>query len=69
MTQVVYNSFVNRLICMSPFEVVHGYKLRKPLDILLMSLYARIFKLAESFTHKIQNLHGKITKQIQASNA
>jgi hypothetical protein len=54
---------------MSPFEVVHGYKPRKPLDLLLMSLYARISKLAESFTHKIQDLHVKMNKQIQASNA
>jgi hypothetical protein len=69
MAQVAYDSFVNRSICMSPFEVVHGYKPRKPLDLLLMSLYARISKLAESFTHKIQDLHVKMTKQIQASNA
>jgi len=64
MAQVAYRS-----ICMSPFEVVYGYKPMKPLDLLLMSLYARISKLAESFTYRIQDLNVKITKHIQASDA
>jgi hypothetical protein len=54
---------------MSPFEIVHGYKPRKPLDLLPMSLHARVSKSAESFVRRIQDLHIKITKQIQASNA
>jgi len=32
-TQFAYNSSINRSIGMSPFEVVHGYKPRKPLDL------------------------------------
>ena len=52
---------------MSPFEVVHGYKPRKPLDLLPMSLHARVSESAESFAHRIQDLHIEITKQIQAS--
>uniref|UniRef100_A0A2N9HIL9 CCHC-type domain-containing protein n=1 Tax=Fagus sylvatica TaxID=28930 RepID=A0A2N9HIL9_FAGSY len=32
--QFAYNNSVNRTIGMSPFEVVHGYKARKPLDLL-----------------------------------
>ena len=35
--QFAYNNSVNRTIGMSPFEVVHGYKARKPLDLLPMS--------------------------------
>ena len=54
---------------MSPFEVVHGYKTRKPLDLLPMFLNARVSELAESFARRIQDLHIEITKQIQASNA
>jgi hypothetical protein len=54
---------------MSPFEVVHGYKRRKPLDLLPMSLHARVSELAESFARRIQDLHIEITKQIQVSNA
>jgi len=53
---------------MSPFEVVHGYKPMKPLDLLLMSLHARVSESAESFARRIQDLHIEITKQIQASN-
>uniref|UniRef100_A0A2N9EYR8 Reverse transcriptase domain-containing protein n=1 Tax=Fagus sylvatica TaxID=28930 RepID=A0A2N9EYR8_FAGSY len=35
--QFAYNNSINRTIGMSPFEVVHGYKARKPLDLLPMS--------------------------------
>ena len=31
--QLAYNSFVNRSIGASPFEVMHGYTPRKPLDL------------------------------------
>ena len=69
MTQFAFTSFVNMSNGMIPFEVVHGYKPRKPLNILLMSLHAKVFELAKFFTRKIQNLHIEITKQIQTSNA
>ena len=48
--QLAYNSFVNRSIDASPFEVVHGYTPRKPLDLLPMSPHVRISKSAEAFT-------------------
>jgi hypothetical protein len=67
--QFSYNSFVNRSISISPFEVVHGYKPKKPLDLSLMSPHARVSKSVESFARRVQDLHVKITKQIQASNA
>jgi hypothetical protein len=67
--QFAYNSSINRSIGTSSFEVVHGYKPRKPLDLLPMSLYARVSELVESFARRIQDLHIEITKQIQASNA
>jgi len=35
---------------MSPFEVVHGYKPRRPLDLLPMSLHARVFAFEIEFT-------------------
>jgi len=69
MTQFAYNNSINRSIGMSPFEVVHGYKPKKPLDLLPMSLHARVSESAKSFAHRIQDLHIEITKQIQASNA
>jgi len=39
--EFAYNSSVNRSIGMSPFEVVHGYKLRKPINLILMTQYPR----------------------------
>jgi len=67
--QFAYNSSINGSISMSPFEVVHGYKPRKLLDLLPMSLHARVSESAESFARRIQDLHIEITKQIQTSNA
>ena len=47
--QLAYNSFVNRSIGTSPFEVVHGYTPRKPLDLLPISPHVRISESAEAF--------------------
>ena len=47
--QLAYNSSINRSIGASPFEVVHGYTPRKPLDLLPMSPHVRISESAEAF--------------------
>ena len=67
--QLAYNSFVKRFIGASPFEVVHGYTPRKPLDLLPMSLHVRISKFAEAFAQHIHELHNEIRKKIQVSNS
>jgi len=54
---------------MGPFEVVHGYKPMKPLDLLHISLHARVSESIESFARRVKDLHVKITKHIQTSNA
>ena len=38
---------------MSPFEVVHGYKARKPLDLLPMSPSIQMSELADSFARHV----------------
>ena len=48
-TQLAYNSSVNRSIGASPFEVVHGYTPRKPLDLLPTSPHVRISESAKAF--------------------
>lgn len=58
---------MNKFICMSPFEVVNGYKLRNLVDLLLVSLNARVSKLVESFTHRVYDLHVEIVKQTNSS--
>jgi len=51
--QFAYNRSINRSIDMSPFEVVNGYKPRKPLNLLPMSIHVRVSELAESFARRI----------------
>ena len=67
--QLAYNSSVNRSIGASPFEIMHGYTPRKPLDLLPMSPHVRISKSVEAFARHIHYLHNKIHKKIQVSNS
>ena len=67
--QLAYNSSINRSIGANPFEVVHGYTPRKPLDLLPMSPQVRISESAEVFARHIHDLHNEIRKKIQASNS
>ena len=59
---------INRSIGMIPFKVIHGYKPRKPLDLLPMSIHVRVSESAKYFAQKIHDLRTEITKQIQMSN-
>ena len=68
-SQFACNTFVNRIIGMSPFEVVYSYKPRKPLELLSMSLHARVSESPEYFACRIKDLYVEITKHIQANNA
>ena len=61
--QLAYNSSVNKSIGDSPFEVVHGYTPRKPLDLLPMSPHVRISESAEAFVRHIHDLHNEIRKK------
>lgn len=67
--QLAYNSSVNRSISASPFEVMHGYTHRKPLDLLPMSPHVRISESVEAFARHIHDLHNEICKKIQVSNS
>jgi hypothetical protein len=67
--QIAYNSSVNWSLGMSPFEVVHGYKPRKPLDLIPMSPHASVSMSAEAFSQYLHDLHIEINKQLEASNA
>uniref|UniRef100_A0A2N9GB76 RNA-directed DNA polymerase n=1 Tax=Fagus sylvatica TaxID=28930 RepID=A0A2N9GB76_FAGSY len=66
--QFAYNNSVNRTIGMSPFEVVHGYKARKPLDLLPMSPQVRMSESAEAFARHVHDLHKDISNRIHSSN-
>ena len=60
---------VNRSIGASPFEFVHGYTPRKPLDLLPMSPHVRISESVETFARPIHDLHNEILNKIQVSTS
>ena len=66
--EFAYNNSVNRSIGMSPFEVVHGYKPRKPTDLIPLLQHARVSITAESFAQHIKELHENIRNHINKSN-
>jgi len=54
-------------IGMSPFEVLHGYKLRKPIDLILVTHHPRISESASAFISYVHDLHEEINKKIQVT--
>ena len=69
MIRCVSSRVINRSIGIIPFKVIHGYKPRKPLDLLPMSIHARVSESTKYFAQKIHDLRTEITKHIQVSNA
>jgi len=48
--EFTYDSSVNRSIDMSQFEVMHGYKPKKPIDLVLMTHHPKVSESASAFT-------------------
>ena len=53
---------------MSLFEVVHGYKTKKPTDLIPLPQHARVPITVESFAQHIKDLHENIRNHINKSN-
>ena len=53
---------------MSPFEVVYGYKPRKPIDLVPMIQHPKVSESVSAFASYIHDLHKEISKKIQESN-
>ena len=66
--EFAYNNSINRSIGKSPFEIVLGYKPRRPVDLIPLPSHARVSESAESFARHVRNLHKEISKMIQLSN-
>ena len=66
--EFAYNSSVNRSIGKSPFEVVHGYRPKRPLDLFPLPAHARVSESAESYAQHVKDLHKEISQKIQTSN-
>ena len=56
---------MNRLIATSLFEVMHGCKSRKPIDL---THHPKISKSASAFASHVHDLYNKISKKIQENN-
>ena len=66
--EFAYNSSVNRSTGMSPFEIVYGYKPRKPIDLILLPTHAHVSESVESFAQHVKDLHKEISEKISTSN-
>ena len=66
--EFAFNNSVNRSTGKSPFEVVHGYKPRTPLDLIPMSPMHKTSESAESFAQRMHDLHKTIRDKINATN-
>ena len=66
--EFAYNNSVSRSTGKSPFEVVHGYKPRTPIDLIPMSPLHKVFESVESFAQHMHDLYKTICDQLNATN-
>ena len=66
-TEFGYNNSVNRSTSKSPFEIVHGYKPRTPIDLVPTPALHRVSESAESFAQRMHELHKHINDQINSN--
>jgi len=62
--EFAYNNSVNRSTGKSPFEVVHGFSPRSPVDLVALPVAARASDSATSFAEHIRQLHDEVCRQI-----
>ena len=64
--EFAYHSSLNMSIGMSLFEVVHGYKPRKPINLIPMTYHLRVSESASAsaFASHIHNFHKEINMKI-----
>ena len=66
--EFAYNNSINRSTSKSPFKIVHGYKPRRPIDLIPLPSHVWVFESFQSFAQYIKELHKEINKKIQLSN-
>lgn len=66
--EFVYNSSVNRITSLSPFEIFTGYKCRAPIDLILMLATHKPSEFAFVFAQHKHSLHEKIYRKIMLIN-
>jgi len=50
---------------MSPFEVVYGYKPKKPIDFIYMMHHRRVSKSASAFASHVHDLHKETVRKFK----
>ena len=61
MIKFAYNGFVNRTTGRSPFDIVTGFKLKQPIDLVLMAHHhSRVLDSASALKSHRRALHEKI---------
>ena len=68
MAEFACNSSVNRSTGLSSFEIVFGYNIRKPVDLLLLPIGDRFNASIKLFAQHLHDLHDDIYQQITISN-
>ena len=63
-----YNNFVNRSTGKSPFQIINGYSLHTPIDLVPLPPHMCVSELAENFAKHIHDLHAEIRRKISLSN-
>ena len=66
--EFAYNDSVNRSTGMSPFEIVTGYRPRRPIDLAPLPLHTHVSASALSMAEHIRSLHSDIRRRIEISN-
>ena len=69
MAKFAYNSSVNRTTCLSPFEIVTDFKLRQPIDLVIMAHHSKISDSAPAFVSHIRVLHEEMREKMMKDNA
>ena len=67
--EFAYNTYVNRTTYKSLHEIIYGFRLRKPLDLIPISDHYRVSESAFLFASHMHDLHKKISEKIAQSNA
>ena len=67
-TEFAFNNSINRITGKSPFEIVHEFKPRSPIDLIPTPTLHRMSEFAKSFVSRMHELYKHITDQINSNN-
>ena len=68
MVEFAYNSSINRSTSRNPFKIMIGLLLRKPIDLVPLSMEAWPSVEANAFSKHIHDLHADVRRKIALSN-